>query len=369
MARQPVLTEVATRNESETDKALAAPKDLRAYLQKLVEYDPRQLMVVEKEIDPIFEATAIVDQMRTDARYPNYPAVLFRRIKGSSIPLLINLQGTYERLALAIDSNLRGMVEEFGRRESFADYDCRKIKYMSDGLKIVGFIWKPKNISGRKLPLVIVNRGGNPNLSLLTPQSFYYPYVTNGFVVIGSQYRGADGGEGADEYGGADVDDVLNLIPLARGLGYVDMNNVFMHGASRGGMEAFRAIEKGMPVNAVSVNGALTDLPASAKERPAVAERVWSKLIPGFAEKSEEAMRERSAVYFADKINVPVLILQGGADWRSNTGSQALGLATKLQSLGKTYELHVYAGDDHPLSINRLEKERKIVEWFKRYMK
>jgi dipeptidyl aminopeptidase/acylaminoacyl peptidase len=259
--------------------------------------------------------------------------------------------------------------EEFDRRQSFADYECRKIKYMSDGLRVVGFIWKPKNVAGKKLPLVIANRGGNPNLALLTPQSFYYPYVTNGFVVIGSQYRGADGGEGKDEFGGADVNDVLNLIPLARSLGFVDMRNVFMHGASRGGMQSFLAIKKGIPINAVAVNGALTDLLAAAKERPSVAERVWSRLIPGFAQKSEEAMRERSAVYFADEINVPVLILQGGADWRSNAGSQALGLANKLQSLGKTYELHVYAGDDHPLSINRLEREQKIVVWFKRYMK
>jgi dipeptidyl aminopeptidase/acylaminoacyl peptidase len=259
--------------------------------------------------------------------------------------------------------------EEFERRESFTDYECRKIKYLSDGLKVVGFIWRPKNISGKKLPLVIVNRGGNPNLSLLTPQSFYYPYVTNGFVVIGSQYRGADGGEGADEFGGADVNDVLNLIPLARSLGYVDMRNVFMHGASRGGMQAFLAIKKGIPINAVAVNGALTNLPAAAKERPSVSERVWSRLIPGFADTAEEVLRERSAVYFADKINVPVLILHGGADWRSNAGSQALGLANKLQSIGKIYELHVYAGDDHPLSINRLDRERKIVEWFKKYMK
>ena len=259
--------------------------------------------------------------------------------------------------------------EEFERRESFADYECQKIKYLSDGLKVVGFIWKPKKVSGKKLPLVIVNRGGNPNLALLTPQSFYYPYVTNGFVVIGSQYRGADGGEGEDEFGGADVNDVLNLIPLARSLGYVDMNNVFMHGASRGGMQAFLALKKEMPVNAVAVSGALTDLTAAAKERPGVADRVWKRLIPDFAERTDEVLRERSAVYFADKINVPVLILQGGADWRSNAGSQALGLASKLQALGKTYELHVYAGDDHPLSINRLERERKIVEWFKRYLK
>lgn len=259
--------------------------------------------------------------------------------------------------------------EEFERRESFANYECRKIKYLSDGLKVIGFIWKPKNISGKKLPLVIVNRGGNPNLALLTPQSFYYPYVTNGFIVIGSQYRGADGGEGRDEFGGADINDVLNLIPLARSLGYVDMNNVFMHGASRGGMQALLAIRKGIPVNAIAVHGALTDMLAASKERPGVAEKVWSKVIPGYADKTDEVMRERSAVFFADKIDVPVLILQGGADWRSNAGSQALGLANKLQSLGKTYELHIYAGDDHGISMNRLERERRIVEWFRMYMK
>ena len=259
--------------------------------------------------------------------------------------------------------------DEFERRESFSDYECRKIKYMSDGLKVVGFIWKPTKTAGKKLPLVIVNRGGNPNLSLLTPQSFFYPYVTSGFVVIGSQYRGADGGEGNDEFGGADVNDVMNLIPLARSLDYVDMNNVFMHGASRGGMESFLAIKKGIPINAVVVTGALTDLVAAAKERPSVAARVWARLMPGYNEKKDDLLRERSAVYFADKIDVPVLILQGAADWRSDPGSQGIGLASKLHSFGKTYELHIYSGDDHPISINRLDRERRILEWFKKYAK
>jgi 2,5-furandicarboxylate decarboxylase 1 len=88
MARQQAFTESAP---TQTDAALSAPKDLRAYLQKLIEHDPKQLMVVDKEIDPVFEVTAIVDQMRTDPRWPNYPAVLFRNVKGSSVPLLINL--------------------------------------------------------------------------------------------------------------------------------------------------------------------------------------------------------------------------------------------------------------------------------------
>jgi dipeptidyl aminopeptidase/acylaminoacyl peptidase len=259
--------------------------------------------------------------------------------------------------------------DEFERRAAFTEYECQKIKYLSDGLQVAGFIWKPTNVAGRKLPLVIVNRGGTGSLAPLTPQRFYYPYVSNGFVVIGSQYRGTDGGEGQDEYGGADVNDVMNLIPLARSLGYVDMRNVFVHGQSRGGMQALLAIKQGIPVNAVAVTGVLADLTASVKERPALPDRVWRRLMPGFAEKPDEVLRQRSAVYFADQINVPVLILHGGADWRANTGSQALALAHQLQTLGRTYELHVYAGDDHQISINLLERDRKIVAWFKQYMK
>ena len=151
MARQTAVTEVAPCNQAQTDKALSGPKDLRAYLQKLIEYDPRQLMIVDKEIDPIFEVTAIVDQMRTDARYPNYPAVLFHKIKGSSIPLLINLQGTYERPALAIDSNLQGMVEEFGRREN-APVPVRRVDRAQAPVKEV--VWKGTDADVTKLPIL-----------------------------------------------------------------------------------------------------------------------------------------------------------------------------------------------------------------------
>src|SRR2546423_14782897 len=48
----------------------------------------------------------------------------------------------------------------FEQRKSFAGFECVRIKYMSDGLKVVGIIWKPTNTAGKKLPLVIYNRGG-----------------------------------------------------------------------------------------------------------------------------------------------------------------------------------------------------------------
>jgi len=51
-----------------------------------------------------------------------------------------------------------------------------------------------------------------------------------------------------EEFGGAEIHDVLNLIPLAKSLGYVDMDNVFILGVSRGGMETYLALKNGIPV-------------------------------------------------------------------------------------------------------------------------
>ena len=260
--------------------------------------------------------------------------------------------------------------EEFERRKAYAGFECRRIKYMSDGLKVVGFIWKPKETSGKKLPLIIFNRGGSREFSKLSPwfRSGFYHYLANGFVVVASQYRGNDGGEGKEEFGGADVNDVLNLIPLARSLGYADMNNIFMFGWSRGGMMTYLALKKGIPVNAAVVGGGVTDLFDESKKRPGLVANVYKELIPDFDKNTEERLRERSAVYWADKINVPVLMAHGGADWRVSA-NEALSLAQKLQSLGKTYELVIYAKDNHGVANNRADLERRTVEWFKKYMK
>src|SRR3954462_13248009 len=95
-----------------------APKDLRMYLKQLLASDPEQLVLVDRAVDPVFEAGAIVDRMRTDGHYPKYPAVLFTNVRGSRLPLLINLMGTYDRASLAIDATLQTMVDEFGRREN-----------------------------------------------------------------------------------------------------------------------------------------------------------------------------------------------------------------------------------------------------------
>jgi hypothetical protein len=46
-----------------------------------------------------------------------------------------------------------------------------------------------------------------------------------------------------------------------------------------------------------------------------------------------------------------------------------INLAQRLQKLGRVYELVVYAGDNHILSNNKEDRDRRALGWFKRHMK
>ena len=60
-------------------------------------------------------------------------------------------------------------------------------------------------------------------------------------IVFASQYRGADGSEGQDEYCGADVQDVLSLLDIARAHSGWDGKHSLMMGWSRGTAMTYRA--------------------------------------------------------------------------------------------------------------------------------
>lgn len=258
---------------------------------------------------------------------------------------------------------------DFEKRQSYP-VECTKLLYMSDGLKVVGYLWKPRTITARKLPLIIFNRGGNRERSRLTPwmADGFYDYVSSGFVVLASQYRGADGGEGKDEYGGADVNDVLNLVPLAKSLDYVDIDNLFLRGHSRGGMMTYLAIKKGIAVNAAAVTAGVSDLVGNSIDHPELIDMIYKELIPDYGTRRDEAMRERSAVYWADQLRVPLLLMHGTSDEQIDA-RRTLDLAAKLQEHRRTYELVMYAGDDHSLSLNAVEREQRVIEWFRRHLR
>jgi dipeptidyl aminopeptidase/acylaminoacyl peptidase len=259
--------------------------------------------------------------------------------------------------------------ETFNALRDPAVLEVLRITYLSDGLRVKGFIWKPKDTAGRKLPVIILNRGGNRETGKLHGWSnFPLRYAHSGFVVIGSQYRGNDGGEGAEQFGGDDVNDILNLRNVIAELGYADPDNVFMVGWSRGGMMTYAALRRGMKVNAAAIGGPLLNLVEEVRRRPALEKHVLAQVVPSFMENREIALRDRSPIFWAEEIETPMLLLHGGADWRVDPVN-TLELARKLQTAGREYELVVFAGDDHGITRNQARQLDTTVEWFRRHMK
>ncbi|MBL8480669.1 MAG: S9 family peptidase [Rhodocyclaceae bacterium] len=245
--------------------------------------------------------------------------------------------------------------------------ECHAISYRSDRETVSGFVLRPARSSAAPLPVIIFNRGGNRDFGRLVFADLVdlAAWAEQGFIVLASQYRGSSGSSGQDEFGGADVHDVLNLVPLARALG-ADMNKLFMAGFSRGAMMTLLALRQGAPVKAAAVIGGASDLRRLGRDRPEMLS-LYRELMPGFAERGQRLMRERSAVSFASELQAPILILHGGADWRVPP-AQALALAERLQSAHRPYEMHIYAGDDHALSANHADSRQRTLAWFKRHM-
>jgi len=263
--------------------------------------------------------------------------------------------------------------DEFEAAKNSASIECLRIQYLSDGLKVVGILVKPRDPQGIRHSVIIYNRGGLADIGKLdTPNILdFFELAAKGFVVLASQYRGNDGGEGREEFGGADVNDVTNLVAVAAGLPYVDSKNVFLYGLSRGGMMTMLALERGASVNAAVVVGALLDLEDglefTRRRAPGIADRV-TKLIPDYASRGAAALRDRSAMNRPEKVNVPLLIIHGGDDEEVPV-SQALAFATKLSALHKPYELVVYANEIHEVLNNRRDRDARIVAWFRRFLR
>jgi dipeptidyl aminopeptidase/acylaminoacyl peptidase len=246
-------------------------------------------------------------------------------------------------------------------------WECRRIVYLSEGLRIVGFIYRPVNRTTRH-PAIIVNRGGTGDFGKMHPtlQSYYLRYLDAGYVLLMSQYRGADGSEGSDEYGGADIADVTALVDVARTLRYVDAGNLFMLGFSRGGMMTYRALAMSLPIRAAATVSGVTNLSRLIRYRPEMREEVFKSLFPQFAEREAEHYRLRSAVEWADRIHTPLLLIHGTADDRVHA-DDAIDLASALLRNGRPFELIVFDGDGHGVPAHKLETDERVIAWFDRH--
>ena len=246
-----------------------------------------------------------------------------------------------------------------------------EITYLSDGLKVKGYMTKPK-VDGH-YPCVIYNRGGNKEFGKLNEYKavFILARMANwGYVVVGSQYRGNDGGEGKEEFGGSDVNDILNLVPTLAQEEQSDTSKIALYGWSRGGMMTYLTLTKSCRFKAAVVGGGLSDLWAFMRTRQDTIETVFAENIPDYAMNTKASLDSRSAIRQVDKMckTTPILMLHGTADWRV-VPEMALDLSKAFIQTGIPHRLVMFEGGNHGLSAHRLEVNAMVKSWLERYLK
>jgi len=250
-----------------------------------------------------------------------------------------------------------------------------RVTYPSGGHEVFGYLATPAGPG--PFPVVVRLRGGNRSFGAYSPEravNSLGQLAEWGYLAIAPQYRGAmdpEEGHSADEFGGAEVDDIFTMIDLLPELEpAADTSRIGLDGWSRGGMMVLLALRRSNRFRAAVLVGSMSDLARMAADRPVMLE-VYEDLF-GTPDSTEfkRRIQERSGVRWPGELPVdtPILILHGGADWRVSP-LQSLDLATGLQAAGRFYRIVVVEGADHSLSDASAERDAERRSWFDRYVR
>jgi dipeptidyl aminopeptidase/acylaminoacyl peptidase len=180
---------------------------------------------------------------------------------------------------------------------------------------------------------------------------------------MASNYRAAD------EFGGAEINDVLKLIDICPTLAKADTSRIGMFGWSRGGMMTYLAMARTTKLRTAVVGNGPTDLRTTLIERPGLEETVFSQCIPDYWANKEEALSQRSVVDWPEQLcpNTSLLILCGTQD-RQVDHAQAERIDCKLTSMKHPHELKSF-DTDHFFSDHKEQLHAESIAWFQRELK
>ena len=255
--------------------------------------------------------------------------------------------------------------EEYAAALADTRYAMRQFTYQSDGLTVGAYLYGPREPGATPLPVIVFNRG-----SYLRPNGFAGEmlvmarrFAEAGYLVVAPHYRGSNGWAGKDELGGVELHDLMVLPDVIARLPGADANRLFLAGESRCGAMVYMALRDGFPAKAAAVWGAFTDLEPLFASGPqaAAANSIW----PQYQNNRDELYRTRSALRFADRINVPILIMHGGAD-QDIPLAQSQRMDAELTRLGKVHDFIVFEGQQHVIGGRGAERDAATIAWFRK---
>ncbi len=244
----------------------------------------------------------------------------------------------------------------------------RLIRYRSsDGLRIAAWLYKPKQLKkGQRAPVVVSVHGG--------PEAQEHPYygyglyqywLSRGIGVLAPNIRGSTGyGKKFQmaiyrDWGGGELRDLEHAARYLRRLDWVDSKRIGLYGPSFGGFVVLSAISRLPEYWAAAVDWfGPSNLVASILEDPPWW-RKMDELTIGDPVKDYDELMARSPVTHADKIRVPLFVVQGALDMRVVKG-ESDQIVNRLHALGVPVRYDVYEDEGH--GFTKRANELKAVE-------
>lgn len=242
-----------------------------------------------------------------------------------------------------------------------------------DGVPLQGYLTRPKNLAaGAKNKMVVYVHGGPIGVR---DHWGFDPEVqwmaSNGYTVLQVNYRGSGGyGPGFEvagygEFGGKMQDDVTDATLWAIEQGHADKSAICIYGGSYGAYAAMMGVIREPALYRCGIGYAgLYDLELWSRDSLAASThegRAYQRAVVG---KDVEQLRKISPAWRAEEIQVPVLLVHGGADRRTPV-EQFKAMQAALTKAKKPVETIFKKNEEHGFynESNVAEYYAKLVEF------
>jgi dipeptidyl aminopeptidase/acylaminoacyl peptidase len=226
--------------------------------------------------------------------------------------------------------------------------------------------------------MIVWIHGGPTGQTQVTWTSRLPFFLERGWAVLIPDHRGTTGhGRAyvqamAGRWGELDVSDCAAGMRAAASNGWADARRMVPMGGSAGGFTVLNLLAHHPELCAAGVDlYGVTDL-FDLDETTHRFEQHYLHSIVGPLPEAADRYRERSPVTVAERIESPLLTLQGDAD-KVVPVAQSRAIAQRLQTLGRTVELHEYEGEGHgwlrpETMVDELERiesflRRHVLRW------
>lgn len=248
----------------------------------------------------------------------------------------------------------------------------RPVSYRAtDGLTIHGYLTTPVGVAARNLPMVLVVHGGPWARDTWGYDSEAQLLANRGYAVLQINYRGSTGygkafyNAAVKEWAGKMHSDLIDGVRWAVRQGIADSSRVAIYGGSYGGYATlvgltFTPETFACGVDYVGPSSLITLIESfPAYWKPFLEGSFYRHIGNPAVEADREDLRKRSPLFFVDRIEDPLLIVQGANDPRvTKLEADQIAIAlrdrgVKVQYINAPNEGHGFANPDNRLALYR----------------